>query len=143
MLMMIGPLQFKVAPFNATEYSRAHGATYAEKPVIGARPPLEFMGTAGEKISIKAILFPETLGENGNLALLTALRAAGVPQFMIRGDGALFGWVVIEAVTETSTYLAANGVGKQIDVDITLRRAQAPTPAGYFAAISSMFGGIL
>ncbi len=45
----------------------------------------------------------------------------------MRGDGALMGWVVIEKVTERSTYLDAKGVGRVIDVDIHVKRSSSPS----------------
>lgn len=142
MLLMIGPLRLKVAPFNATEYSHTHGGTFAEKPVIGARPPLEWMGSSSESWSIAAKLFPARFGGAGSLALLSAMRASGLPQYMLRGDGSLMGWVVIDSVTERSSYLDKNGVGKVIEVDISLRRSQAPSAASYFGALSGLFSGM-
>jgi hypothetical protein len=142
MLMMIGPVLFKVAPFNATEYSHEHGGQFAEKPVLGARSPLEWTGKAAETWSIRANLFPERFGGQSNLVTLGLLASAGLPQYMARGDGSLMGWVVIEKVRERSTFLDASGVGKVIDVDIDLRRSQPPSAASYFGALSSVFGGL-
>lgn len=142
MLMMIGPVRFRVAPVNVTEYSHVHGATFAEKAVIGARPPLEFMGNGPESWTIRAIIFPQRFGDGGGLAILAMMRASGIPQYMLRGDGSLMGWVVIETVTERSSYLSRNGVGQVVEVDIGLRRSAAPSAAGFFAALSGLFSGV-
>ena len=142
MLMLIGALQFRVAPFNATEYSHSHGATFAEKPVMGARPPVEFTGDAAETWSIRAVLFPQTFGGEGSLILLALMRRSGQPQYMFRGDGALMGWVVVENVTERSTRLDPAGVGKVIEVDIALRRTGPPEAAGFYQAVTGIFGSL-
>ena len=47
MLMTLGPIQFEVQPFNATDYDHAHETSFAEKPVVGASPPLEWVGERG------------------------------------------------------------------------------------------------
>jgi phage protein U len=142
MLMMVGPVMFRVAPFNLTEYSHTHGGNFVEKPVMGARQPLEWTGQGTETWNLNAKLFPERFGGSSSLAVLSAIRASGLPQFMLRGDGSLMGWVVVESVTERATMLASNGVGKVIDVTIGLKRSQAPTPAGYIAALSGLFSGV-
>jgi hypothetical protein len=41
MLMVLGPVRFEVWPLNATDYGHGHEAFFAEKPVLGTRPPLE------------------------------------------------------------------------------------------------------
>ncbi len=143
MLMMIGLVRFKVAPFNVTEYTHSHGGMHVDKPVIGARPPLEFTGNGPESWTIRAVLHPQRFGDGGGLALLSMMRASGLPQYMLRGDGSLMGWVVIESVTEKATYLARNGVGQIVEVEIRVRRSNAPSPAGFFAALSGLFSGVL
>lgn len=142
MLMMVGPVILKVAPFNLTDYTHTHGGSFAEKPVMGGRQPLEWMGQATETWNLSAKLFPARFGGSSSLAILSAVRASGLPQFMLRGDGSLMGWVVVEQVTEKFTMLDTNGVGKVIDVAISLKRSQPPTPAGYVAALSGLFSGV-
>lgn len=140
MLMMIGPVRFEVAPFNTHGYSHSHEATFVEKPVVGAMAPLEWVGEGPEKWSIDAKLFPERFGGMSDLILLQQARRSGLPQYLMRGDGALMGWVVIESVSERSSYLDRSGVGKVIDVGISVRRSSAPSAASYFSIMAGVFG---
>ncbi|MGN7870555.1 phage tail protein [Paracoccus sp. 22332] len=142
MLMMIGPVQFKVAPFNATEYARTHTASHVAKQVLGAAPPLEFTGEGEESWSIRAILFPEKFGGEGTLNILSLMRRSGQPQYMMRGDGGLMGWVVIDSVSERSSYLDPGGVGRVIEVDIALRRTSAPLAGAFFSSLTQVFNSI-
>lgn len=137
MLMMLGPVVMDVWPFNPTETDHEGGGDYVEKPVMGRRPPLEFVGEASETFSITAKLFPEKLGGLGNLSALSAMRKSGVPQYFMRGDGTPMGWVVVERVSERSSYLDAKGVGRVVEVDVSLKRADAPVGSDFF---SSVFG---
>lgn len=139
MLMMIGPVRFKMLPFNMHETGHTYGADFAEKPVVGAMPPLEFVGASPEVWTVRAMLFPEAYGGGASLTILKLMSDTGLPQYMMRGDGGLLGWVNVMKVTEKSTYLARTGVGKKIDVDIVLQRARAPGIGGYIAAISKLF----
>lgn len=135
MLMIIGAVPIEVWPFNATETSRDAGGDYVEKPVMGRRPPLEFVGEAGETVNVTARLFPAKLGGLGNLAKLDAMRKSGIPHYVMRGDGYPLGWMAVVSVGERSSHLDAKGVGQVIDVDISLKRSDAPGPADFFAAI--------
>ncbi|MBN9022529.1 MAG: phage tail protein [Rhizobiales bacterium] len=139
MLMTLGPIQFEVQPFNATDYYHAHEASFAEKPVVGASPPLEWVGEGPETWAIRARLFPHRFGGLGDLKKLHQARASGRPQYLMRGDGALMGWVVIERVMERSTYLDGNGIGRVIDIDIAVRRSSGPSNGSYFAVFSGLF----
>jgi phage protein U len=139
MLMSLGPIRFEVYPFNATEYDHGHESSFVEKPVLGTRPPLEWVGEGAESWSIKARIFPHRFGGLGDLKKLYQARAAGRPLYLMRGDGAQMGWVVIERVSERSSYLDAEGIGRVIDVDIAVRRSAKPSNGSFFSVFSGMF----
>ena len=138
-LMMIGPVRFEIAPFNASDISHGHESTIVEKPVLGTRPPLEWVGEGPESWQIRGRLFPERLGGLGTLALLQEARKSGLPQYMMRGDGTLMGWVLIEKVNEQSSYLDASGVGKVIDFDLSVKRCASPAAGQYFSIMEAIF----
>lgn len=140
MLLLLGALTFEVWPFNATETGRESGGEYVEKPVMGRRPPLEFVGEKTETFDITVRLFPDKLGGLGSLAMLHTIRQSGIPQYLMRGDGVPLGWMVVENVSESSSHLNARGVGQVIDVDISLRRADAPQDADFFSTVIGMLG---
>ena len=139
MLMTLGAIKFEVYPLNATDLSHNHETVFAEKPVLGVRPPLEWVGDGPEAWTIRARLFPRRFGGLGDLTKLYQARTAGSPLYLMRGDGAQMGWVVIDKVTERSSFLDGDGVGRVIDVDISVRRSDAPSAGSYF----SVFSGLL
>lgn len=138
MLMVLGALKFEVWPFNPTETGSEEGGEFVEKPVMGRRPPLEFVGEAQESFTISVKLFPAKLGGLGSLDKLKAIRLSGIPQYLMRGDGVPLGWFVVTKVGSTSNYLDAKGVGQQINIDISLLRADAPQDADFFATVIGM-----
>lgn len=139
MLMSLGPIRFEVYPFNPTEYDHGHESGFVEKPVLGARPPLEWVGEGAESWSIKARIFPQRFGGLDDLKKLYQARAAGRPLYLMRGDGAQMGWVMIEKVAERSSYLDLQGIGRVIDVDIAVRRSAKPSNGSFFSLFSGMF----
>lgn len=140
MLLMIGPVRMKVAPFNVTSYTQTRETSYVAKPVLGGREPMEYVGEGPATISVAGKLYPEKFGGTSSLTVLNLARASGTPQWLMRGDGGMMGWVVIETVKERSTYLDADGVGRVIDVDIELRRVGIPLAATFFSALAGLFG---
>lgn len=138
MLYQLGAVQFEVQPLNAVETGTDSEGGWTEKPVLGRRPPLEWVGDGAERLRITAKLFPATFGGLGSYDDLVAMRQSGSAQYLMRGDGVPLGWVVVERLSRRDSYLAADGVGKVIDLDIDLRRTDAPAAADFFAAIESL-----
>lgn len=143
MLMQLGALKFEVAPVNTYSNTHDHMTRYAEKPVLGARPPMEWIGDGKESWTISAKLFPQKFGGMSALDLLYQMRTSGQPQYMMRGDGSLMGWVVILDVSERSSWLDSMGVGKVIDVAITVARSEGPSGGNYFGSIVSVFSEVV
>lgn len=141
MLMQLGSVTFDVVHFNTHENSRSSEATFAEKSVLGRRPPLEFVGEGGETFTIKGKIFPHKFGGLDGLALLDAARRSGAAQFLMRGDGTPLGFFVVESVSEASKHLDATGVGREITYDVTIKRSDAPSALGYFNSIFALLGG--
>jgi len=97
------------------------------------------VGEGPEAWSIKARIFTHKFGGLGDLKKLYQARSAGRPLYLMRGDGAQMGWVVIDKVTEQSSYLDAQGIGQVIDVDISVRRASKPSNGNFFSVFSGVF----
>ncbi|WP_099867837.1 phage tail protein [Pararhizobium haloflavum] len=139
MLYRLGSLAIKVHPFNVHQVGREAAADYAFKPVIGAEAPGEFVGEGANTWSFEGQLLPRKIGGLDELEILDQMRSSGLPQYLIRGDGRPMGWVVIESVSEQSTYLDPQGVGQVITVSIRVRRAPKPSPGSYFSIVSGFF----
>lgn len=135
MLLQLGAVQFNVLPFNTNEMSHSARGDYAEHQVVGAKPPLEWVGEGSEEWSIAGEVFPKRFGGLTELEALQAMRRSGQPQFMLRGDGTPMGWVAILEVQERSSMLARDGVGRVVRFDVKVKSAQAPGADGLFSAL--------
>lgn len=140
MLAQLGSVAFEVAPFNFHENSFDGSARFAEHPVVGRRPSLEFVGEGPETWAIQGRIFPEFTGGTDHLAALHDMRRSGRPQPWMRGDGVYMGWVVIDSVSERATHIGRQGVGRWIEFDVSLKRTDPPDAAGMFSLLVSLFG---
>jgi len=137
-LAQLGSVQMEVWPFNMTEASHDSEASFAEKSVMGRRPPLEFVGLGPDSRELKCKLFPSKFGGLSTLDALLDQQASGQPMPFMRGDGVPLGWYVIEKVSERSSYLDRNGVGQVIEVDVSLKRDDAPGSGSIFSILAGM-----
>lgn len=138
-LYQLGSLQIQVAPFNVHEVSETGSSDYAVKAVVGAEQPLEFVGDGGTEMTLTGRLFPHEFNGLDELELLRQMRTSGRPQYLVRGDGKPLGWFAILTVTTRSSYLNSHGIGKVIDVTISLRRAPTPSNLTFFSLMQGLF----
>lgn len=138
MLLMIGAVAVSVVGFNVHEYSSSNDATFAEKSVVGRRPPLEAVGDGAETMNFSGRLFPVVMGGLDEVEIMKAQRAAQQALPVMRGDGVPLGWFVITKMNVKSQYLDRQGVGKYQEVEFTLQRSDAPDPISAIGQIISM-----
>jgi phage protein U len=141
MLFQLGYVQFEVAPVNIHQISREVGADFAAKDIVGAQRPREFVGEMDEQITLSGKIFPAHFGGLGGLSALEAMARSGQPQMLLRGDGTVFGWYLIERLAETQNYLDARGVGKIVEFEIALVKSPDAASAGsMLSTLMSLFG---
>ena len=139
MLYQLGLLTIKHSPFNVDRVTRVQAAEWADKPVAGREPPLEYVGPGATEFLLSGELFPHALGGLTEWAILGAMLDSGRPQFLMRGDGLPLGWVAVTEAREEATRLGPDGVGRRLRVSITCRRAQAPAAGRLYEVLSGMF----
>ena len=133
MLYSLGSVSFEKLPTGLQEVSHAGTGDFATHPVLGDVPPLEWVGPGQEVWSFKGVLLTafsaRTIGDSGlsQIDALHAMRTSGQAQFLMRGDGVPLGWVVVTKVSERSRMLLQNGVGEEIQVDISVKKTGAPS----------------
>jgi phage protein U len=137
MLYMLGDVVFELQPTNLDTVNRERGQDWAAKAIVGAQKPREAMGVADAAVTLFGKLFPHRYGLGG-LEALAAMAEGTAPQMLIRGDGTVLGWHCIERVKEKHTYLDNEGVGRVIDIEITL--TQSPDGPGAGAMMSLLQG---
>ena len=134
-LMQLGAVTFSLRPINTHEYSVSSATEFAQKPVVGARQPYEWVGEGDQKMTISGMMLPKHLGGLNEMAVIHTMRESGIAQLLLRGDGKVLGWFLIESVDETSTNLDADGVGFQIEFSITLCRTSKPSALDFSLSI--------
>ncbi len=138
MLAAIGSVVFDVVSPNIHEIARKSGGDYASKAVMGRRPTLEWVGEADEEWELTGRLFPEALGGLKDMQELHDQRVAGKALPFMRGDGVPLGWVVITVVSEKSSNLGSDGVGRVIEVGISVKRTDPPPNDQVHSTVSGL-----
>ncbi|TIQ07118.1 phage tail protein [Mesorhizobium sp.] len=139
MLMKIGLVECDLA-FNIDTHGRETTHDYAEKPVVGAMPPLEDVGVGSETLTVSGRLIPSKLGGLGTLNILRRAQLAGTPQLVTRGDGSVFGFYVVQSISDEHAFLDRDGVGQIVDITVKMQKSAAPAASDFFASLFSLLG---
>lgn len=142
-LYQLGAVEFEgPGDLNATKFSTTGNFDIAWKDVVNGPKPGERIGEGEVETTISAKVFPMTWSDGlTSIGLLDQMRAAGEQQILVRGDGANLGWWIITKVKTEHDKLDASGVGKDIDVEITLRQSPSgPDPISYIQTLYRLLG---
>jgi len=140
-LFQLGGVQFQVMQVNVQEFEHEVGGDYAAKDVVGAMRPREFMGPADDKVTMAGVLFPHKFGGVGGISALQMMAESGEAQMLVRGDGSVFGFYVIERVTDKHAYIDMAGVGRMIEFEVELVKSpNGPSARGAMSTFMSLFG---
>lgn len=125
MLYMVGSVEIDTRPFPADKVSLSASSSWAEKAVIGAAPPSEFMGEGPETLSITGKLFPFKLGGLSELQVLKGYMRQGQVVPVMRGDGARLGSYAITSISDNHSLLQNGGVGFVVGYTLSLKKLPA------------------
>jgi phage protein U len=140
-LFQIGLLQVQIAPFSVDTSDFETGSDWAAKDLVGAPKSREFMGEADTKLKFCGKLFPHRFGGLDELDTAEAMAKSGDPQMVIRGDGKVFGWYLVEKISEKSSVFNSAGVGRQIEVEIELTKSPTGASAqSMMSTLQALFG---
>ena len=141
-LIQIGPVQFRLVGLNTQEIKHSRKIPYADHKVVGAEPIKEFMGPDNAELEISGTVFPYAESGRGSLQGIAALEVArdsAMPMPVVRGDGYVFGWYVIEEVKQEHGTLSAQGIGREVKYTVKLCSVGSPGIGG-IGAIFTLFG---
>lgn len=127
MLYQLGGLQFRTTGLGPHEVKRSTEADYAEKDVVGAMRPAEFVGEGHDEICFRCCLPSQEFGGLTEIALLDMMRSSGQHFILVRGDGWGMGWRRIVKCEQTDRYLDGDGLPNVIEYEISMRRGPAPS----------------
>ncbi|MEE3608168.1 phage tail protein [Avibacterium paragallinarum] len=122
-MMAYGFFVFMRATVPFQEMQRTAQWRHPTNSVIGRMPKAQFVGKESESITIQGVLMPSITGGEMSIATLQALAEQGEPYPLIDGSNfRVWGWYVIEEISETQSVFFADGKARRIDFSMKLKR---------------------
>lgn len=108
-LLSVGDYFFSIHTAAYTELTRSVEHRWAEVPIIGAPPVLQYIGVGKQSIKLKGEVLPEYKGGSYQIEKLRRLADTGRPQPVVTGRGKFLGFWVIASIEETQTEQRGDG----------------------------------
>jgi phage protein U len=121
-MMVLGTYAFALSSAAYQEFTRSSAYTWAEQPLIGGRPALQFTGIDAETVTLRGTIYPTFRGGLRQVDAMRALAGRGAPLRLVSGLGSNLGAWVIEKISEGHTVFFSDGTPRKIDFDLTLKR---------------------
>ncbi|MFC5509256.1 phage tail protein [Bosea massiliensis] len=140
-LMILGAVVFELR-HNLSGTTFEGDTDFAEHKVLGGSSLYEHMTLGERERTIKGTTFPmdpDYGSAAAVVAALDAMREAGQPQHLMRGDGASLGWHLITKVKAEGEHLAHHGVPHKLDFLVSLTQCDAPPVTGFASIIADFF----
>jgi phage protein U len=161
MMYTWGAIPFETYPLSLYEVQHVTATDWARKEIAGAAIYREWVGEQDEELHFRGKVFPHfianhlrrpvqasaadmtfqpagTSGGLGHLDVMDNMRRLGQAHALTRGDGWHLGWFVIEKLTRAHAHLGLDGIGQQIEFDVTFQRVPVPAdPLAYFKSFWS------
>ncbi|SOZ37706.1 phage tail protein [Cupriavidus neocaledonicus] len=122
MMMQLGSFQFGITTAAYQELSRSTEYRWPSQERYGQREALQFTGPGADTMTLRGVIYPEWRGGRGQVERMRAAAAAGQPQMLVSGQGAIMGRWVVERIEEGQTIFAAGGVPRRQEFTMNLRR---------------------
>ena len=142
MFATLGGIQFAVVG-SPERLASSRRYDYAELPVIEARPRLQWLADALERIDLELMFHASFTNPAAQLGALRAAAASHEALALVFGDGTFRGYFVIESLSVSAEQLRANGAPvavvahvalKEFALDSLLDPAAPPIP--FFAPLA-------
>ncbi|WP_249962224.1 phage tail protein [Histophilus somni] len=122
MLMSLGMFVFGLhtAPFE--QLSRNSQWRWQSHNRTGADLAYQFTGRGEESITLTGVLMPEISGGVDQLDMLRQMADQGEPHLLTAGSGEVYGYYVIESLSENHSALLIDGTAQKIEFSLALKR---------------------
>ena len=120
-MMFLGPFRFSVDTAAYQRLDRETSFRWAAQPRLGTSDALQFVGD-DDTVTLEGVIHGQTGPGSGQVERMRSAGRLAMPLPLISGGGRVFGFFVIERVSEAQSVFAKGGAPKKQEFTIALRR---------------------
>lgn len=137
-MMALGLFIFGLDTLPYQQFQRQTSWRHPANNRVGARPAKQYAGPGDDIITLSGVLYPELTGGKVSLAMVRFMADGGKAWPLIEGTGHVYGFYVIEEVSETSSVFFPDGSARKIEFSLKLSRVDDDIPDIVGAATSAL-----
>ncbi|MNS54038.1 Phage P2 GpU [compost metagenome] len=122
MMMTLGWFVFGLRTFAPQSQQDSRSWRHPSNARIGTAPAYQFTGRDDETSTLSGALYPEITGGPVSLDLLHSMADTGEAFPLLRGDGVMRGYFVIEGTSVTRSEFFRDGAARKIEFTLKLKR---------------------
>lgn len=120
-LMALGTYRFGIGRADYQQLTRFAEYRWEQLPRVGRRPASQYLGPGLETLTLDGTIYPHFKGGLRQVASMRLIAGTGVPLFMTDGLGfAWHRWCIV-SVSETGSFLMADGAPRRIEFTVELQ----------------------
>lgn len=119
----LGGFAFKSSTMLPRSVKRATSYHWKKVDRLGREPARQAVGLGDDSIVFEGVFYPSEAKEVGSIETLAELRDLGAKmdkQMLVDGDGNVYGWWVIDKVTDGRTHLWPNSQPRKIEFTLNI-----------------------
>lgn len=122
MMMGLGQFVFSLSTLAYQDLQRQTQWRHPSSSRVGAAPARQFVGPGDDSIALQGLLVPELAGDTESLDTLRGMADTGAAWPLVEGTGRVYGFFVIESLTEGRTLFFQDGASRRIEFTLNLQR---------------------
>lgn len=122
MMMGLGQFVFSLSTLAYQDLQRQTQWRHPSSSRVGAAPARQFVGPGDDTIALQGLLVPELVGDTASLDELREMADTGAAWPLVEGTGRVYGFFVIDSLSEGRTLFFQDGASRRIEFTINLIR---------------------
>lgn len=140
-MIALGPFRFDINRLPFQEMTRSSGYKWAEVPLVGTSPALQYTGKDADTMTLPGVFYPTHSGGLSQLPIMRLAAEQGQALPMSTAFGFFLGLWAIVRIEETQTYFFTDGTPRKVEFTIELKQYASPTDLAR-VAVSTALGVI-
>lgn len=125
-LMKLGDYKFMLLNSVFQEFNRISEYKWGTQHRISKEPTSQFLGVAGDTITLPGVIFPEWRGGMAQVDKFRTMAESGQSHLLVSGHGKILGFWFIERIEEKQSLFALAGSFRKQEYTLSLRRQGTP-----------------